>query len=70
MILASDVFGKVVCSVLFRPEQTERLVPVTKTRQNGVVFVSVFIPVRTGNSGQIPAGMRRLFRSGTENIYI
>ena len=46
------VYNKVVKSVPFK-----------KPAQNGVVFVSVLIPARSGNSGQIPAVPFR-FRSG------
>ena len=61
--LFAPVLLKVVNSVLFRPKWPERSVPFKKPAQNDVVFVSVSIPVRSGNSGQIPAGTFR-FRSG------
>ena len=35
---------------------------IKKTRQNGVVFVSVLIPVRSGNSGQIQVDVSVPFR--------
>ena len=63
LALPRTVQNKDVKSVPFWPEQPERAVPFIKPGQNGVVFVPVLIPVRSGNAGQILAGTPR-FRSG------
>ena len=54
---------RVVDFIPFCPERPEHSVPLTKPRQNSVVFISVLIPACSGNSGQIPTGTSR-FRSG------
>ena len=59
---------KVVKSVPFRLEWPEHSVSFKKPAQNGVVFISVSIPVRSGNSGQIPARTFR-FRSGLKILF-